>query len=72
MSILTDTVTKTRIKEVTDGRLTNNALISMDYNGDTIHLVIGARWGNKESCCFSKQHLRKLIEELQNVYDAMP
>ena len=69
----TVTTTKTTIKEVINGRLSNNAYISIDpydYN-DRVRVVVGARYEGRDCASFDKPFLLELINELQAVHDVM-
>ena len=69
----TVTTTKTTIKEVINGRLSNNASMSVSpssVKGDIL-IVVGARYGDRYCASFDKPSLQELINELQTIHDAM-
>jgi hypothetical protein len=71
-SKFTVTTTKTTIKRVIDGRLSNMSFISIDPNDLTsINLVVGAQYCNQCASLFNKPSLQELINELQAVHDVM-
>lgn len=67
----TKTVTTTTIKSTVDGKLPNCADISVVSNGHGVELVIGAPFDKRKACYFQKSSLKTLIEELNEIHDAM-
>mgnify|MGYP003626903443 FL=1 len=69
----TVTTTKTTVKEVINGRLSNNAYISINPNhaNDAVKVVVGASYADRYCASFDKPFLLELINELQAVHDAM-
>tara|TARA_R110000823_G_scaffold47153_1_gene120510 strand:+ start:59 stop:511 length:453 start_codon:yes stop_codon:yes gene_type:complete len=69
----TVTTTKTTIKEVVDGCLSNHALMSVTPSPEAgvISLVVGASHSDEYKSLFDKSALQELINELQAVHDAM-
>lgn len=71
MSEFVTTKTIKVINEVTDGHLSNHALISIVPYTTSVSVVVGAMRKDNCASCFSKKSLRELIGVLQEVYDAM-
>jgi hypothetical protein len=69
----TVTTTKTTIKEVIDGSLSNGALVSTAYypEAGVIYLVVGAKHSSEYKAQFDKSALQELINDLQAVHDVM-
>jgi hypothetical protein len=71
MFVKTETTTKKVIQEVVNRYRTGGACVSVKPHGDLIKLVVGASMEDENRCVFSKFDLQELINDLQEVHDAM-
>ncbi len=73
MFVKTETTTKRVIQEVVNGETIDFALVSVVPNGylSSVNLVVGAVWEDRSRSQFSKSQLQELINNLQEVHDAM-
>ena len=73
MFVKTETTTKRVIQGVIDGETTGFALVSVvpDDYVSSVSLVVGAKWKERRQSQFGKSQLQELINNLQEVHDAM-
>ncbi len=65
-------ICKKQVNEVLNGRLENNALMSVSpLDSDSVKIVVGANWMDRDACHFRKDALADLIRTLQEIHEAM-